>query len=152
LRPVRDSDLPLFFEHQRDTGASWMAAFTATDPSDRRAFDLHWTRIRADPAIVLRTIVSGGEVAGYVVAFERFGQREVGYWIAPAAWGRGVATSALRLLLIELPVRPLHARVAADNAASIRVLEKCGFIACGHETAFANARGKEIDETIFVSN
>jgi RimJ/RimL family protein N-acetyltransferase len=150
LRDVAATDLSLFFQHQRDPEASRMAAFTAQDPADRRAFDAHWASIRADPRIVLRTIVREGVVAGYVVAFERFGQREVGYWIARACWGRGVATSALRLFLAAVPLRPLHARVAADNIASARVLEKCGFLACGRERAFANARRAEIEEVLYV--
>ena len=41
--------------------------------------------------------------------------------------GRGVATEALRLLVSREPERPLFARVAAHNAASIAVLEKNGF-------------------------
>jgi RimJ/RimL family protein N-acetyltransferase len=151
LRVVRPSDLPLFFEHQRDPAASRMAAFTARDPGDRRAFDAHWNRIRADPGITLRTVVCG-IVAGYVVAFERLGQPEVGYWIGRDYWGRGIATAALRLFLAVLPAQPLFARVAADNAGSLRVLEKCGFTVLGHETSFANARGADIVETILTNS
>lgn len=44
--------------------------------------------------------------------------------------------------------RPLYARAAKDNVASIRVLEKCGFRISGYERAFANARGEEIEEAI----
>ena len=68
------------------------------------------------------------------------------YWIDRARWGRSSATRALRLLLAELPTRPLHARAAADNAASIRVLTNCGFVACGTDCDFAQARCAEIDE------
>jgi RimJ/RimL family protein N-acetyltransferase len=128
-----------------------MAAFTAADPPDRRAFDAHWARISADPGIVTRTILRDGAVVGYIVAFERFGQPEVGYWIGRSFWGRGVATAALRAFLAVLPTRPLYARVAADNAGSIRVLEKCGFVLSGRDTAFANARGREIQELIYCS-
>jgi RimJ/RimL family protein N-acetyltransferase len=150
LRAVGPADLPLFFEHQRDPTASRMAAFTARDPTDRRAFDTHWTRIRTDPGILLRTVLYGTAVAGYVVAFERSGKPEVGYWIARASWGHGIATAALRLFLADIPQRPLYARVAADNVGSIRVVEKCGFTICGHETTFANARGADIAETVLV--
>lgn len=41
--------------------------------------------------------------------------------------------------------RPLHADVAADNAGSLRVLEKCGFDVTGRERRIAQARGQEID-------
>jgi hypothetical protein len=39
LREVAESDLPIFFEHQRDPLAVHMAAFTAKDPDARAAAD-----------------------------------------------------------------------------------------------------------------
>ena len=41
---------------------------------------------------------------------------------------------------------PLYASAAQDTAASIRVLEKCGFEMRGSAKAFAKARGTEIEE------
>jgi RimJ/RimL family protein N-acetyltransferase len=38
--------------------------------------------------------------------------------------------------------------VAADNAGSIRVLEKCGFTLVGKDRGYAHARGEEIDEWV----
>ena len=43
----------------------------------------------------------------------------------------------------------MRARAAADNAASARVLAKCGFRVVGEARGFANARGEEIDELEF---
>jgi RimJ/RimL family protein N-acetyltransferase len=150
LREVRDSDLPHFFEHQADPEASYMAAFTAADPSDRDAFDRHWAWIRSDHSVTIRTIVVGGRVAGHVAAFERAGEPEVTYWLAKEYWGRGLATWALSTFLRSFGVRPLKGAAAADNHASIRVLEKCGFKHIGKERGFANARGEEIEEVILV--
>jgi RimJ/RimL family protein N-acetyltransferase len=65
------------------------------------------------------------------------GQTEVTYWIERAAWGKGIATRALALLLELVTTRPLRARAASDNAGSLRVLQKCGFTAVGTETSFA---------------
>lgn len=148
LRPVELGDLDHFFVQQRDPVARQMAAFTSADGGDRAAFDVHWARIMADPGIVNRTIECGGTIVGHVASFEQGGEREVTYWIARAHWGRGIATRALRSLIAELPMRPLHARAAADNAASIRVLTNCGFVACGTDRGFASARGAEIDEVL----
>jgi RimJ/RimL family protein N-acetyltransferase len=44
--------------------------------------------------------------------------------------------------------RPLYARAAKDNIASLRVLEKCGFTIAGYERGFANARGEEVEEVV----
>jgi RimJ/RimL family protein N-acetyltransferase len=68
---------------------------------------------------------------------------------APALPRLGIATgAALTLFLQEQQIRPLHARAASDNAASIRVLQKAGFRITGTEISYANARGAEIEETI----
>ena len=127
-----------------------MAAFTAPDPTDRTAFDEHWQRIRRRPAVCIRTIVAGDEVAGHIASFDREGDREVTYWIDRAFWGRGIATDALRAFLEVEPVRPLTARAAADNAASVRVLEKCGFVERARELGYAEARHREIEEVVLV--
>src|SRR5215211_1242046 len=44
--------------------------------------------------------------------------------------------------------RPLHARVASDNVASRRVLEKCGFRVVATERNVAEARSAEIEELV----
>ena len=148
LRDVEEGDLDTFFEHQQDPIANHMAAFTAKDPSDRAAFTAHWAKILSDSSVEVKTILFEGHVAGEVAKFERGGQPEVTYWIGREFWGRGIATSALSRFLGDLQVRPIYARAAKDNVASIRVLEKCGFTVCGNDRGFANARGEEIEEVI----
>ena len=145
-----DDDLPIFFVQQLDPDANYMAAFTAPDPTDRAAFAAHWAKIRGDDSIVLRTIVCDGQVAGYVASFVAWGERQVSYWLGKEYWGRGIATTGLRLFLCELKSRPLAARAAKDNLASIRVLEKCGFTITGHDRGVAEARGMEIDEVLLT--
>jgi RimJ/RimL family protein N-acetyltransferase len=130
LRDVIDSDLPIFFEHQRDPEATSMAAFPARD---RAAFDAHWQKILADDQLTAKTVLFKDRVAGNVVSWEQDGKRLVGYWIGREFWGQGLATRALAELLAELPQRPLHAYVATTNAGSIRVLEKCGFVLAEEE-------------------
>src|SRR3989304_109312 len=70
LRAVADADLPIFFEQQLDPVAGQMAAFPAKNPADRDAFNAHWMKIRRDPAVMLRTVLADGRVAGYVGSFE----------------------------------------------------------------------------------
>ncbi len=124
LRSVRESDLPLFYEHQRDPIAYEMVGFT---PRDHEAFMAHWHKIMADRSNVIKTIVVGGEIAGNVLSFMRGDTREVGYWLGREFWGKGIATTALSLFLQRVKVRPLFAGVAKHNVGSIKVLEKCGF-------------------------
>lgn len=150
LGPIREPDLEAFFEMQQDPVAGRMAAFTAKDPSDREAFRTHWARVLADERVTMRTVLVDGQVAGNVGSFfdPDLQRTEVTYWIARAHWGRGIATRALRELLRVVGTRPMYARAAADNVASIRVLEKCGFVRVDAGRDFANARGEETDEVV----
>jgi RimJ/RimL family protein N-acetyltransferase len=148
LRDVTDEDLPIFFEQQLDTEANYMAAFTTKDPADRNAFMAHWSRILVDDSIIKKSVVVDGRLVGHVLSFEQFGEREVSYWIGKEYWGRGITTRALSLFLDEEGVRPLYARAAKDNVASLRVLAKCGFTIVGEDRGYANARGAEIEEYV----
>ena len=65
-----------------------------------------------------------------------------------AHWGKGIATTALQILLAETAERPVYARAASDNVGSLRVLEKAGFRPVGVDRGFAPGRGEEIEETI----
>ena len=145
LRRVEDLDLDVLFEHQADPQAVEMAAFPARD-RDRVA--AHWAKVRADEALVARTIVADGRVAGHIGCWPENGQHLVGYAVGREWWGRGVATRALALLVEEVSVRPLYAHVVAHNVGSIRVLDKCGFRRDrGQETAVPD---DGIEELVFV--
>lgn len=154
LRDITEADLPIFFEQQLDPAANHMAAFTARDPADKDAFMRHWARIMSDDTVIKQTILFDGRVAGNIGSYREGGEREggereVGYWIGREYWGKGIATETLSEFLRQVKERPLYARAAKDNAASIRVLEKCGFTLTGYDRGFANVRGEEIEEAVF---
>ena len=98
--------------------------------------------------MINRAIVVDAEVAGTIGSWGEPGEREVTYWIGRSYWGRGIATCALNAFLTVDSSRPLHARVAYDNVASRRVLEKCGFRVVGTDRGFAEARSREIEEVV----
>ena len=125
-----------------------MAAFSAKDPADRDAFNAHWAKILGDDTVIIKTILFEGHVTGHIAKFERLGEPEVTYWIAREYWGKCIATQTLSEFLRDVKARPLYARAAKDNIASLRVLEKCGFTISGYDRGFANARGQEIEEAI----
>jgi len=78
------------------------------------------------------------------------GTAEMTYWIDPAHWGEGIGSRAVRLFLDAVHDRPVRVRVAADNARSIAIVEKLGFVQVGTERSFANARGIEVEERIYL--
>jgi len=110
----------------------------------------HWARILNDVTNTIQTILFNGQVAGSVASYkdEEFGELEITYWIGREYWGKDIATRALSLFLDLVTVRPLYGRAAKDNVASLRVMQKCGFIICGEGKGFAYARGKEVEEYI----
>jgi RimJ/RimL family protein N-acetyltransferase len=63
------------------------------------------------------------------------GTGEIGYWVAPGARGRGVATAAVRLVRDwaagELGLSTLEITVHEDNAASLAVARAAGFTETG---------------------
>lgn len=125
LRGTEAGDLPIFLEQQLDPEAVQMAALSSRD---RDAFMAHWGKIFGDETVFTRTVMLEDQIAGYVVCFERDGRKLVGYWIGREYWGRGIGTQALAALLHLVGERPLFAYAAEQNLASIRVLEKCGFV------------------------
>lgn len=97
---------------------------------DARAF-LESPQDRCYPALLV-TLPSarGSRLIGGIGLHEEGGRPELGYWLAPEAWGHGYATEAASAVL-RLARTLGHARVGArhfiDNPASGRVLEKLGF-------------------------
>lgn len=149
LRDMTEADLGVLFDIQDDDIARHMAGFTNPDGSDRDRYVARFRRFLADDEITNKVILVDDEIVGSVASFVLDGDPEVTYWIRSDQWGRGIATAALAELLREVTVRPLFARVAADNAGSAKVLLRNGFTQVGEETGYAHARTAEITEHIY---
>lgn len=150
LRDLDDDDLDAIFEMMRDPEGIAMAAFTADDPSDRTAFDTWISRQRGNDDVLYQVVTENGGFAGTAAVFTIDGDREVSFWIARHAWNRGVATAALRLLVSREPMRPLFARAAAHNVASIAVFRHSGFTEVSRNVAYAPGLGREVEEIVFT--
>ena len=72
----------------------------------------------------------------------------LGYWVAQAWWGRGVATEAVRRIIDyafgDLAAETLFADHFDDNPASGRVLNKCGFRYAGPAEIWCEARSRNV--------
>lgn len=149
LRPSLESDLEMLFEHQADEEAIYMAAFTAENPNDKKAYMLKWKKLITADTIHMQSILIANQVVGCVVKYLMEGEAEITYAIGKANWGKGIATEAVGQFLKIEHTRPIYGRVAFDNYGSQRVLEKTGFTQIGESKGYANARGKEIVEYIY---
>jgi RimJ/RimL family protein N-acetyltransferase len=71
----------------------------------------------------------------------------LGFWLGRAHWGSGYATEAARGMLAHAFAAGIgdtvHSGAFADNAASLRVQEKLGFVRAGETMLYARPRGQE---------
>jgi RimJ/RimL family protein N-acetyltransferase/ubiquinone/menaquinone biosynthesis C-methylase UbiE len=147
LRNVERDDLPQMYEMQLDPESNRLAV---TNPRGAEAFAAHWANVLRDPSVTAKAILLGERMVGNVSCFQRDGQANVGYWVSREQWGKGIASRALRLLLLEVATRPLYAHVATSNGASLRVLQKCGFVIERVQVSPASDRYPECEEAVLV--
>ena len=81
-------------------------------------------------------------------------QAEIGYWLAKPYWGRGIMTTVVRkaceFAFAEFRLVKIVAHVFADNVASAKVLEKCGFVQEGYLRKHHLKKGKFLDAKLFA--
>jgi RimJ/RimL family protein N-acetyltransferase len=147
LRDVEQADLPQLYEFHCDPDANRLAG---TIPRNADAFRVHWEKILAGPEVAVKAITVENVLAGHISCFKLDGIASLGNWVSKAFWGKGIASRALELLLKEVFVRPLHAHVATGNRASLRVLQKSGFVIQNIEVSPANDRFVECEVASLV--
>lgn len=133
LRPTLQVDVAALFEIQLDPAGCELAGVM---PRDLATFEGRWSEIldqdrngtSPSARITPRVIIADGLLVGSINIVPEGGAHWLGYWIAREHWGRGIATRAIALMTEEFTPRPLHARVAAHNTASLRALASNGFI------------------------
>ena len=114
-------------------------------------------RIEADP--VDFAIANDEEAIGGLSLQLQRGARsraaEIGYWVGEPHWGQGIATLAVRSFVEYAFSRFKLMRIAANvfdgNPASVRVLEKAGFIFEGRLSKSVVKDGRVLDELIFAA-
>lgn len=84
--------------------------------------------------------------------YEKSGR--LGYWVGEPYWGRGIATDAVRVTadyaMSRLGLVRLEAFVFEWNPASMRVLEKCGFVREGVLRRSISKDGAIIDSVLYA--
>jgi RimJ/RimL family protein N-acetyltransferase len=86
---------------------------------------------KKDAPLVYPILLNDGQNIGYVQAVPIPDGWEIGYHVAKSATGNGYATEAvcafLNPIMNKLGIKHIYGICRADNAASRKVLEKCGF-------------------------
>lgn len=118
---------------------------------------LTWISQQASPTVW--AIEVDGEAAGGIgVELHSDVERvsaEVGYWLGEAHWGKGIATEALRAITAEafrrFEITRLYAVPFADHIASVRVLEKAGYVLEGRMRQSAIKDGTIRDQLLYAT-
>ncbi len=108
-----------------------------------------------DGPFVYPVLLKTGENIGYVQAARLEDGWEIGYHIAKPYTGRGYAAEAVRAFLPVMAGRLGIARIAGvclkENAASLRVLEKCGFQKVFSGVGLYQGETREIVKTVWTA-
>jgi RimJ/RimL family protein N-acetyltransferase len=135
LRPWRGSDVPSLVKYANNPNIARQLRDRFPHPytaADARQFIQSIAQAR--PTTSFAIAVDGEAVGGAGFApgadVERY-SAEVGYWLAEPFWGQGITVEAVRLVsdyaFTTCNMLRLFALPFADNAQSIRVLEKAGY-------------------------
>ncbi len=128
------------YPYTLDDATRWIAVATAENPT-------------TDFAIVVDRDAVGG--IGFQMQ-EDVARRsvEIGYWLGQAYWGRGIATEAVRAMTEEIFARfdvcRIFSNVFETNVASIRVLEKAGFVYEGRQRKAVTKDGQTMDALMYA--
>jgi ribosomal-protein-alanine N-acetyltransferase len=121
-RYAADAEVTRFVGWPRHAGIGDSHAFLEFSASE-------WTRWPVGP-LLIESRADGSLLGSTGLAFDTRHQASTGYVLARDAWGFGYASEALAAvveLARSLAVTRLYALCHTSHAASIRVLERCGF-------------------------
>ncbi|WP_084128909.1 GNAT family N-acetyltransferase [Demequina sp. NBRC 110055] len=163
LRALKRSD-EAAWHALRSRNRAWLRPWEATLPPGRREPQLTFAglvrrerRQWRDDAGYPFVITSNGDLVGRVaVAGIRWGAEcgaSIGYWIDEAHAGRGMTPTAVALATEHCFAAGLHrveVAVRPENAASVRVAEKLGFVEEGLRRSYLYIDGDWRDHRVFV--
>lgn len=133
LRPRTVADTEACFAMDQEPGVTDHIPGPWDDPAAHRAFIAERTKGPWPAGTGYWTLERDGAFAGWVclVPVEETPDIEVGWRLRPGLWRQGLATEAAAALLhhgfATLGLPAVITRIAAENAASLRVAEKLGF-------------------------
>jgi len=155
LRPMSVADIPAIFALQHDREGAALAGVEGDFVSEEMFRD-RMTALMSEEAEAptVFTIMVNGEVAGTISRTPgSSGKILVSYWLDRKFWGAGIATAAFAQMLMEAPKKlvgePMFAAVINGNRASVRVLEKFGFIPFKRREFMSAAHGELKQQTLF---
>lgn len=152
IRQFRETDAEDVYELRSDPEVNRFMPYPCdADISETRQRIADWTEKKYRMAIVLKET---GKVIGDISLSPRDGDKlvELGYNLNRSFWGRGYATEAAKAVIqqaVSEEICDFMAYYAKDNAASGRVLEKCGFVP-EYNGQYSRDNGKVVFEVVIA--
>jgi RimJ/RimL family protein N-acetyltransferase len=161
LRPWREADVPnnlMAFDDPVIQRFSWPLARPFTSDDAREYFEGQKSARLRGEGLQFALVEPGDEdtVLGcaslFALDLEQASAR-LGYWLAPQARGRGVASRAVRLLarwgFTQLGLARIELTCGPDNTASASVAVRCGFVREGVLRSHMAYKGGRRDTVLF---
>ncbi len=158
LRPWSEGDEPSLVRHA-DNYEVWRRLRDRFPHPYTRADAERWIAFaqRQEPQTHFAIEVDGEAVGGIGLEpgsdIERC-SAEIGYWLGETFWGRGIITAAVRAVTCygfeTLGLTRIFAVPFANSSASIRVLEKCGYVREGVMRRSAIKEGVVLDQLLYA--
>jgi len=159
LRPLDKADLPaLFALHSDPEAVRYTPHEPWKTPADGEAWHARVTGNRESGAAIEFVLVlrETGVPVGTACLFrfnEPVGSAEIGYMLAPAHWGKGLAKEAVAALIEfgfeTMGLKRLEAQLDPRNEASAKVLVRSGFTREGHQRRNYFAKGEHSDTGLY---
>ena len=162
-RLLDPSDVPVLLEIAREDAeffAPWEPLHDETwltEAGQRELVEEKLEQHRLGLCVPHAVLDDGGDLIGRVslnnVVRGAFQSCSIGYWIRPAANGRGHATAAVRLMLRtafeDLGLHRVEAGTLVHNTASQTVLARNGFVRFGLAPQYLRIAGRWQDHVLF---
>jgi [ribosomal protein S5]-alanine N-acetyltransferase len=158
VRPWRESDIDSLTEHANNFNVAKNLRDRFPHPYTRnnaRDFLKYAASLQDQSNLAIEVEGAAVGAIGYVAGqdVERF-SAEIGYWLGEAFWGRGIVTEALVLTtehaFRNVNILRMFALPFAENAGSVRVLDKAGYIYEGRLRSSSVKFGTPRDQLLYA--
>lgn len=158
LRPWKESDLESLVKYANN----WNVAKNLTDKFPHPYTEEHGSAfiemaMKGEPIHIFAIDIEGEAVGGIGIHPETDIHRlnaELGYWLAEPFWGKGIISTAVRLMLnfgfSSFDIERIYARPFNTNIGSQKVLEKNGFVLEAKLEKVLIKNGELLDELIYA--